>query len=415
MIKGKKVLVGVTGGIAAYKIPWLVRRLKTEGAEVQVVMTESAQQFTTAFTLSTLSGNEVITGTFPQHDTKLVRSRTWHVDLGRWADCMVVAPATANTIAKLASGISDNAVTTLALALRCPLLVSPAMDLDMWDHATTKSNVAKLQELGYVVLPPDSGELASGLRGAGRLPEVEVIVEAVDRLLSHASRDLEGVKIVVSAGPTHEPIDPVRFLGNRSSGKMGFAIANAAAQRGASVTLVSGPVHLQTPRNVRRIDVETSRQMFNAIAKESKNADALVMAAAVADFTPAKTASQKIKKEKLNSGGLELHLTTTKDILGSVAENKNGKVIVGFALETENGLANARKKLKSKNLDLIVLNNPHDEGAAFGSDTNVVTMISSKGAATKLKKMSKFDVANEILDRVAPFVKKRSGRKNGRH
>jgi phosphopantothenoylcysteine decarboxylase/phosphopantothenate--cysteine ligase len=411
MLKGKKIIVGVTGGIAAYKIPWLVRRLKTDGAEVQVVMTESAQQFTTALTLSTLSGNEVIAGAFPQRDATLVKSRTWHVELGQWADCMVIAPATANTIAKLVSGIADNAVTTLALALRCPLIVSPAMDLDMWEHATTQANVAKLKELGYTVLPPERGELASGLTGAGRLPEVETIYHAIDGVLSHAHRDLAGKKILVSAGPTREPIDPVRYIGNRSSGKMGFAIANAAAQRGAEVTLVSGPVNLTTPRNVRRIDVETARQMHHAVMKELKNADALIMAAAVADFTVKSVSPQKIKKERLESGTLDLKLTSTADILADAANNKNGKVLVGFALETEHGLANAKSKLKRKKLDMIVLNNPNDDGAAFGSDTNVATIITPGGKIAKLSKMSKFDVAHEILNRIAPLLGKRKKRR----
>lgn len=403
MLKGKHIVVGITGGIAAYKTPWLVRELKKAGADVRVVMTESAREFVTPLTLSTVSGHEVIVGMFPEQGTSTVRADTWHIHTAQWADAMLIAPATANTLAKIAHGFADSAVTSLALALRSPLLLAPAMDIDMWDHPLTQKNISTLKEMGCFVLPPDTGELASGLVGAGRLPEIETIVEFVDDVVSKTYRDLKGVKILVTAGPTHEPIDPVRFVGNRSSGKMGYAVATAAALRGAEVTLVSGPVHLTTPRNVKRIDVETAAQMADAVMKHAKRADAVVMTAAVADYTPAKTAAQKIKKE---DSVLTLSLSPTVDILASIGKHKNGKVLVGFALETADGVRNAKEKLRKKNLDLIVLNNLTDEGAAFGSDTNVVTFIDRKGKTEKLPRRSKFEVATEILNRVSTLLKK---------
>jgi len=402
MLKDKNILVGITGGIAAYKMPFFIRQLKQAGANVQVVMTESAQKFVTKLTLATLSGNEVISDIFFDHDTRTVKTGTWHVELGQWAHAMVIAPATANTMAKLATGYSDNAVTTIALALRCPLLISPAMDVDMWEHTMTQSNVNRLRESGYFVLQPESGELASGLSGAGRLPDFSVIIDALENIVKNSHRDLQGKKLLVTAGPTHEPIDPVRFIGNRSSGKMGFAIANAAALRGAEVTLISGPMTLMTPRNVHRINVESAKDMLSAVSKEILRADALVMAAAVADYTPTEFAPKKIKK---SSGVPVLELKTTTDVLGSLAEQRRGKVIVGFSLETDHEIQNAKQKLKQKKLDFIVLNNPLTDGAGFGSDTNVVSIISKNGNITKLKKMPKFDVANEILNRIVKLLK----------
>lgn len=404
MLKDKNILVGVTGGIAAYKMPFFIRQLKQAGANVRVVMTPSAHQFVTKLTLSTLSGNEVISDTFFEHETPSVKSGTWHIELGRWADAMVIAPTTANTMAKLASGYADNAVTTLALALRCPLIVSPAMDVDMWEHPATQSNISRLQEIGYVVVPPEEGELASGLSGKGRLPEFGAIMEALEKTIDTSRRDLVGKRILVTAGPTHEPIDPVRYIGNRSSGKMGFAIANAAAQRGAGVTLVSGPVALHTPRNVRRIDVESAAEMLKAVGKEIKKSDALIMAAAVADFAPRQLSTKKIKKVSgVNERTLEL--VTTPDILQTVAANAQDKVMVGFSLETHDELKNAKAKLKRKKLDLVVLNNTMQEGSGFGGDTNIVTIIAKNGKVSKLKKMTKFEVANEILDRASKLLK----------
>lgn len=402
MLKGKKILLGVTGGIAAYKAPLLLRELRKSGAEVRVVMTESAREFVTPLTLSTLSGSEVIVGTFPNQSGSSVSADTWHIHLAQWTDIMVVAPATANTIAKLAHGFADNAVTALVLALRCPLVISPAMDADMWENTTTQNNVTALRETGYFILPPEEGELASGLVGMGRLPEIESIVKVLDDLLSKTHRDLKGKRILVTAGPTYEPLDAVRFIGNRSSGKMGFALANAAALRGAEVTLVSGPVRLATPRNVKRVDVETAAQMADAVTRYVKEADAVVMAAAVADFAPSTISAGKIKKE--NHKELTLTLSATTDILESLGKQKNGKILVGFALETSNEVGNAKEKLKRKNLDVIVLNNPMREGAGFGTDRNVVTLIGKDGNVEPLPVMSKFNVANEILNRVAKLL-----------
>ena len=404
MLKGKNILIGVTGGIAAYKIPSLIRGITKEGGRVRVVMTESAKEFVTPLTLSTLSGNEVVVGTFPEETTNTINGSTWHVTLSQWADAMLIAPATANTIAKLAHGYADNAVTTLALALRCPLVISPSMDVDMWRHPTTEANLASLREQGCIILPPEQGELASGLIGPGRLPELDIIIKAIANVLSKRGRDLKGKKILITAGPTHEAIDPVRYLGNRSSGKMGFAIANAAALRGADVTLVSGPVHLQTPRNVKRVDVESAQQMYRAVIKHIKNADAVVMAAAVADFTPTTPSPIKIKKSELDGSALKIELKKTNDILQHLSHGKRRSVLVGFSLETHREFYHAKKKLKEKKLDMIVMNNPLHNGAGFGTETNIVTIISKNGKAEKLAKMQKFDVANEILNRISRIL-----------
>lgn len=406
MLKGKRILIGVTGGIAAYKVPFLVREFRKARAEVRVVMTDSAREFVAPLTLSTLSGHEVVLGTFPEESSHTLDASTWHIDLARWADAMLIAPATANTLAKLASGYADNAVTTLALALRCPLILAPSMDSDMYLHATTQENIFRLRESGCFVIPPGEGELASGLSGPGRLPDTGAILSAVDEILSRSSQDLKGKDILVSAGPTHEAIDPVRFIGNRSSGKMGFAIANAAALRGATVTLIAGPVQLHTPRNVRRIDVESAEEMYRAVMSNAKNAHAVIMAAAVADFTPAHPAGSKIKKEQFRDREASIALRQTRDILKDLSLRKKRCVTAGFALETENGLRNAKIKLREKNLDLIVLNNPMTEGAAFGSDTNVVTIIQKSGKVEKTVKLPKFDLANLLLDRIVKLLKR---------
>ncbi len=406
MLKGKRILIGVTGGIAAYKVPLLIREFRKAGAEVRVVMTDSAREFVTPLTLSTLSAHEVVLGTFPKESSHTLDAGTWHIDLGRWADAMIIAPATANTLAKLAGGYADNAVTTLALALRCPLIVAPSMDTDMYLHASTQENILSLRETGCFVIPPEEGELASGLTGQGRLPETGTIVRAVDGILSRSAQDLKGKRILVTAGPTHEPVDPVRFIGNRSSGKMGFSLANAAAIRGASVTLIAGPVALRTPRNVRRIDVETAGEMHRAVMAQAKDAHAVIMAAAVADFTPAHPVSSKIKKPKHPDKVPSLILRQTRDILADLSRRKHRHVTVGFALETENGPENARAKLREKHLDFIVLNNPLVSGSGFGSDTNAVTIISKSGRAEKIGTLPKFEVANLILDRVIKILKR---------
>ena len=400
MLRKKHILLGITGGIAAYKMPLLVRELRKADAEVRIVMTEAATEFVTPLTLSTLSGADVIVGTFPKMAGNIQKGSTWHIHLAEWADLMVIAPATANVLAKLAHGASDDAVSTLTLAFTRGVLVAPAMDSDMWTHAATQRNVATLRELGYTVLPPEEGELASGLVGPGRLPELQKLLDAIDACLTGTGRDLAGKRVLVTAGPTYEAIDPVRFIGNRSSGKMGYAIARAAAERGAKVTLVSGPVALATPRHVERIDVESAEEMYRAVMKHRAKADVIVMAAAVADFTPAAPSTRKIKKDSLGADAPALALRKTKDILGELTAAKGDAVIVGFALETDRALANAKKKLKEKRPDLLVLNDATKEGAGFNTDTNIVTLLSRRGAIDRLPKMNKADVAHAILNRV---------------
>jgi len=401
MLRDKHLVLGVTGGIAAYKIPWLVRDLKREGAEVQVVMTRAAAEFVTPLTLSTVSGREVLMDLFPPSTTEPTDRWTQHIDLALWADLMLIAPASANTIAKIAHGLADNFLTTLTLAARCPLIISPAMDVDMYRNEVTQSNIAALRESGCYVIDPDSGELASGLTGPGRLPELVRLISFVDQVLSGLLQDLRGKKVLVTAGPTFEPIDPVRFLGNRSSGKMGFALAGAAAQRGADVTLVSGPVGLKTPRHTRRRDVETAAEMQAALLEEFPATDLLLMAAAVGDFTLESPADRKIKR---SGSGLDLKLKQNPDILKTLASLKKHQIVVGFALETDNGPENARKKLREKSLDVIVLNDPTVEGAGFGTDTNVVTILREPGYSRELPRLSKFDVANEILNEAVPLL-----------
>lgn len=403
MLKDKKILLGVTGGIAAYKMCTVVRLMKKAGATVRVLMTQSATQFVTPLTFSTLSQEEVRTSLWPESGRMSTHAGVEHIKLGLWADAMLVAPATANTIAKIAQGIADDVISSTVLALRCPLLVAPAMDIDMYLNEATQKNLSILRERGHHILLPVEGELASGLVGPGRLPEPDAIMAFVESIIEKTPLDLKKKKILVTAGPTYEPIDPVRFIGNRSSGKMGFAIAAAAAQRGADVTLISGPVALGTPKNVSRIDVETAEQMLNAVTKQAKKCDAIIMSAAVADYTPKKPASNKIKKET-STRGLTLELQPTSDILRGLGAKKNGTVLVGFALETRDEMKNAKEKLRKKNLDFIVLNSTRDEGSAFGSDTNVVTIIGRDGKAEKLSKMPKFDVAVEILNRVATLL-----------
>ncbi len=400
MVKNKHILVGVTGGIAAYKIPFLIRELKKLGAELRVVITEAATEFVTPLTLSTLAGTEVIRGMFPDHGSGQSHRGTWHIDTARWADVMVIAPATANQISKLARGAADDAVSTLAVAVRCPVLVCPAMDYDMWEHELTQANVRCLTDIGYRVLPPEEGELASGLVGKGRLPEVDAILVAVQECLDTAKKDLAGKRVLVTAGPTYEPIDPVRYIGNYSSGKMGFAIASAAALRGADVTLVAGSTSLPTPRHVRRVDVRTSDEMYEAVMHHRSKKDVIVMAAAVADFKPAHRSAKKLKKNRQPDGSMKLEMIPTIDILAQLGKRKHSELLVGFALETDHEEANARNKLRDKNLDFVVLNNPLRAGAGFGTDTNIVTIYPRRGKAEKLPKLSKLEVANRLLDKI---------------
>jgi phosphopantothenoylcysteine decarboxylase/phosphopantothenate--cysteine ligase len=404
VLQGKHILVGITGGIAAYKVCYLVRDLRKASADVKVVMTEAATKFVSPLTFSALSGHDVAVDLWSVNQSSGSDIATRHIDLATWADAFVIAPASANTIAKLTYGLSDNLLTIIALASRCPLLIAPTMDADMYINPVTQRNVGRLQERGYVIIPPEEGELASGLKGPGRLPEIQVIVEAIERVLGKSAQDLRGKNILVTAGPTFEPIDPVRFIGNRSSGKMGFAIARAAVQRGAKVTLVAGPVALETPRHVHRIDVESAAQMHDAVLSHAPKAHAIIMAAAVADYRPQSQARKKIKKQG-PAEPLTLELTSTPDILLSLGQKKSkGTILVGFALETDNELQNAREKLHKKNLDLIVLNSLKDKGAGFGGDTNVVTIVPRRGKVEKLPLMSKSDVANKILNHLKKLL-----------
>jgi len=397
MVKNKKILLGVTGGIAAYKAAYIVREFKRLGADVRVIMTHSATQFITPLTFSTLSQHEVIVSLWPKSTQESTDLGVRHIDLGLWADVMLILPATANTIAKLATGIADNALTSTALSIRCPLVIAPAMDVDMYRHPVTQHNIGVLRERGCSVIEPESGELASGLSGPGRLPELQPIIEHIERVLAGSEKDLDGIPVLVTAGPTYEKIDPVRFIGNRSSGKMGFAVARAAVRRGASVTLISGPTPLETPMGMHRIDVESAAEMYNAVKEEYTKHRVIIMAAAVADYRPKESAAQKIKKT--DDGTVpQLDLEQTDDILRFIGENKKSQILIGFALETENEVSNAREKLEKKNLDFIVLNNPTQEGSAFGGDTNRITILIKEGDKKEYPLMSKFEAANKILD-----------------
>ncbi|PLX30716.1 MAG: bifunctional phosphopantothenoylcysteine decarboxylase/phosphopantothenate--cysteine ligase CoaBC [Ignavibacteria bacterium] len=391
-LAGKHIIVGVTGSIAAYKSALLVRELVKAGAEVRVIMTASACEFITPLTLATLSGSDVVLDMFPQDRSK----GTWHIHLGVWADLMVIAPASANTIAKLAHGFADNALSSLALAVRCPLVVAPAMDTDMYLHVATQDNIEILRKRGASIVEPESGELASGLTGPGRLPDTPVLMQAIETCAG-VSGDLSGRRVLVTAGPTHEAIDPVRYIGNHSSGKMGFAVASAAARRGAEVTLVSGPTVLAAPQGVKRVDVESARQMYDAVMAVEAQMDICVLAAAVADFTLPAPAESKIKKENLGRENMTLELQRTPDILAQLGKQKHG-VLVGFALETDNMMENALRKLRGKNADIIVLNNPREEGAGFGTDTNIATIIHADESSEALSLMTKEQLADVILD-----------------
>jgi phosphopantothenoylcysteine decarboxylase / phosphopantothenate---cysteine ligase len=398
MLKGKKIIVGITGGIAAYKIPLLVRLLKKEGAEVQVVMTSFAKEFVTPLTLSTVSGCPVLSEFFEKDNG------TWnsHVDLGLWADAMIIAPLTANSMAKMAIGMADNFLMTLVLSARCPVLFAPSMDFDMFQHPTTTENIKKLQKLGYHYIEPATGELASGLSGPGRMKEPEELLKEINFFFEQ-KLTFKGKKVLITAGPTYEPIDPVRFIGNRSSGKMGLALAKAFAAKGAEVELVLGPVSLNTDfPGVHVIPVETAEEMYSACNEVFGSVDIAVMAAAVADFSPEKVASEKIKKEK---GIEEIRLKSTPDILASLGKvKKENQVLVGFALETEDELTNAKKKLDRKNLDMIVLNSLKDEGAGFGLDTNKITVLKKDGSSNSFPVKAKESVAVDILSEIAGLI-----------
>jgi len=399
MLSGKKIIIGITGSIAAYKVPFIIRLLKKAGAEVQVIMTHAATDFVTPLTLSTLSERPVLIDFFDKKDG----SWSSHVDLGLWADIMLIAPVSANTMAKMANGIADNLLLTTILSSRSKVFFAPAMDLDMYKHPTTTENIGKLQLFGYKLIKPVSGELASGLKGCGRLEEPEIIVDILEKYFTN-SLSFYGKRIMVTAGPTYEAIDPVRFIGNHSSGKMGIEISKAFAKQGAKVDLILGPTNnIIDNASVNVINVTSAVEMYYESMNYYKNADIIIMAAAVADFTPDIVSKNKIKKE---SGIASIKLKATIDILASLGENKKkGQLLVGFALETDNEIANAKKKLKKKNLDIIVLNSLKDKGAGFGHDTNKINILTKNGDNISFDLKSKHDVALDLLTVIESFTK----------
>lgn len=399
MLKGKKVVLGITGSIAAYKSCLIIRALVKQGAEVQVVITPAGKEFITPITLSALTHKPVVSEFFSQRDG------TWnsHVDLGLWADAMLIAPATASTIGKMANGIADNMLITTYLSMKAPVFVAPAMDLDMYAHPSTQKNLETLKQYGNHIIEPQSGFLASGLEGKGRMEEPENIVKALDNFFEAAVQQspLSKKKILITAGPTYERIDPVRFIGNYSSGKMGFALAAECARRGAEVTLVAGPVGLPTPEGVKRIDVESCQEMFEASVNAFPQMDAAILCAAVADFRPEQTATQKIKREK---DDLVIRLQPTHDIAAHLGQMKTGSQrLVGFALETNDEEVNAQKKLKKKNFDFIVLNSTRNKGTTFRSDDNQISIISESGQKDYEKK-PKTEVARDIIDELSAIL-----------
>lgn len=398
MLQGKKIIIGITGSIAAYKIPLLIRLLVKEGAEVQVLLTQNARDFVTPLTLSTLSNRPALTCPFDETDG------TWnsHVDMGIWADLMLVAPASAATLSKMASGMADNLLLTTYLSAKCPVFFAPAMDLDMFKHPSTHENVERLVKRGNRLIEPQTGELASGLCGAGRMEEPEMILNVIKNHFAQ-QQVFAGKRFLITAGPTYEAIDPVRFIGNYSSGLMGYSIADEAAARGAEVILISGPTHL-SPKHpaIRKIDVVSADEMYRASRNEFNDAHIVIMSAAVADFTPAIVANEKIKKQdKLVS----IQLKPTLDILATLGSaKKQGQILVGFALETQNEVKNAIAKLDNKNLDLIVLNSLKDAGAGFGVPTNKVSILDKNHNQTNFDLKSKPEVASDILGKIAELL-----------
>ena len=392
MLKGKKIVLAVTGSIAAYKIPFLVRLFIREGAEVRVIMTPAAADFVTPLTMSTLSLNPVIIEPFKPG------SGEWnsHVDLGRWADAMIFAPVTANTLGKMVGGIADNFVVTAYLSAKCPVFIAPAMDLDMFAHPSTQNNLRQLSAIGNIIIEPQVGELASGLTGPGRLEEPDKLLKVVSDYFS-TEQNLIKKKVLITAGPTYERIDPVRFIGNFSTGQMGFSLAREAAFRGAEVTLITGPVNMDiSDPNITRIDVESAEEMFIQCDLHRKASDIIIMSAAVADYTVVEKSAQKLKKSE---AAMSLALKPTKDILRHIGAQKSpDQILVGFALETDQEEENARKKLVTKNLDYIVLNSLNDEGAGFGKSTNKITIMNRDGVVFTGNKKPKQEVAVDIFN-----------------
>lgn len=401
MIEGKHIILGICGGIAAYKSVYLLRLLIKAGAEVQVVITPSGKEFITPVTLSSLSGKPVISEFF----TANTGSWNSHVDLGLWADAMIIAPATASTIGKMANGVADNMLVTTYLSAKCPVFVAPAMDLDMFAHPSTKRNLELLKSYGNHIIEPASGELASHLIGKGRMEEPENIVKAIEEYFS-TSDDLNGVRVLITAGPTYERIDPVRFIGNYSSGKMGFALAEECARRGAKVTLITGPVALKCEnKNIYRIDVESAKEMLAEVEKAYVDSKVAIMCAAVADYCVENRAESKIKREGNDVPVIKLQ--KNPDIAATIgAKKEKGQILVGFALETDNELSNAKAKILKKNLDFIVLNSLRDKDAGFGTDTNKITIIDSAGAEKVYGLKSKAEVAKDIIDEIAERIAK---------
>jgi len=395
-LQGKKILIGVSGGIAAYKSAYLVRLLVKEGAAVKVMMTPGAKAFIGALTFSTLSKNPVAIDFYNESDG------TWnnHVEAGMWGDVMIIAPATANTISKLASGQSDNFLITTYLSAKCPVVVAPAMDLDMWKHAATQTNIKTLQKHGVEIIYPETGELASGLAGEGRMAEPEHIVNYLKQFFANSNPKLKGKHVLITAGPTYEAIDPVRFIGNHSTGKMGFALADAFAEEGAIVTVVHGPVHSNLSQNpaVRKIGVTSATEMLSEAEKLFSETDIFVASAAVADFTPVAPAINKIKKSDNEAAIFNLPLKRNADVLKTLSLKRKNQIIVGFALETDNEMANAAKKLKEKGLDMIVLNSMKDVGAGFQHDTNKITILDKYNNHTNFELKSKQAVAKDIVN-----------------
>lgn len=399
MLKGKKIVLGITGSIAAYKACLLIRQLIKRGAEVQVVITPAGKEFITPITLSALTHKPVISEFFSQRDG------TWnsHVDLGLWADAMVVAPCTASTLGKMAHGIADNMLITTYLSMKAPVFIAPAMDLDMYRHPSTQANMKTLLSYGNHIIEPESGFLASGLEGKGRMEEPEVIADRLDQFFSENSQPspIAGKKVVITAGPTYEKIDPVRFIGNYSSGKMGFAIAEECLRRGADVTVVAGPVSLTCSSGIRRLDVESCQDMYDAATSEFADADVAILAAAVADFRPALVADRKIKRGK---DDMVITLCPTHDIAAALgASKKAGQTLVAFALETNDEEANAMRKLEKKNADFVVLNSLRNEGTCFRTDHNQIEIVSRDGK-TSYEKKSKADTASDIVDYLEKVV-----------
>lgn len=401
MLKNKHIILGITGSIAAYKAAHIIRTLVKKGAEVQVVITPAGKEFITPLTLSTLSSHPVISEFFSNRDG----SWNSHVDLGLWADAMLIAPATASTIGKMANGIADNMLITTYLSCKAPVFVAPAMDLDMFAHPSTQHNLERLRSFGNHIIEPAEGELASHLVGKGRMEEPDRIVAVLEEFFT-VQEDLQKKKIVITAGPTYEKIDPVRFIGNYSSGKMGFALAEVCAERGAEVVLIAGPVSLTTRHPaIKRVNVESADEMYEKAMSAFPSADAAILCAAVADYRPDKQAVEKIKRE--SEGDMMLHLVPNRDIAASLgAIKRESQVLVGFALETTNESAHAEGKLKRKNLDFIVLNSLRDAGAGFRCDTNKISIFDKTGKVTAYPLKSKIGVANDIVDKLVTLLKK---------